>query len=134
MANQLSPKRLEQLKDPYIANEVKTIKIMTDIYCHGHAHGHSQSEDLALCEKCQDFLDYATKRLACCPYGAKKPVCKKCKIHCFQKDYKSKAKEIMSYAGPRLLWKHPILACRHIAASFRQAPEKPRNAGSKAQK
>ncbi len=122
MQHELSPKRLERLKDPYIADEVKTIQFMTEIYCRKH-HG---SESGQLCEDCKDFLAYATKRLACCPYGAEKPVCKKCKIHCFQKEYKDKAKEIMSFSGPRLMARHPILSARHVVAMFRKALDKPK--------
>ncbi|MCD8340099.1 MAG: nitrous oxide-stimulated promoter family protein [Burkholderiales bacterium] len=128
MAHELSPKRLEKLKDSYIANEVKTIRIMSEIYCHDH---HLRQGSQNLCDECQDFVDYATKRLACCPYGASKPVCNKCKIHCFQKDYKTLAKKIMAYSGPRLLWTHPILAMRHVVAMFRKAPDKPRISRSK---
>lgn len=120
MSLDLSEKRLKQLQNKYIADEVRTIRLMTEIYCHAH-HG----TDSELCEECQAFFEYARKRLACCPYGDKKPVCKKCRIHCFGKDFKTKAKEIMAYSGPRLMLRHPILSLRHIAAVFREAPEKP---------
>lgn len=122
LAHELSEKRLERLKDPYIAKEVQTIRVMTEIFCADH-HGTAKGE---LCPSCKDFLAYATKRLASCPFGAEKPICKKCKIHCFQKEYKTLAKEIMAYAGPRMILPHPILAMRHVIAMFREAPEKPR--------
>jgi len=32
----LSEKREQQLKLPYIAKDVETIRIMTEIYCHAH--------------------------------------------------------------------------------------------------
>lgn len=130
MAHELSEKRLERLKDPYIAAEVRTIDVMARIYCKGRHGAHENG----LCEECADFVAYATKRLACCPFGADKPVCKKCKIHCFQASYKDKAKDIMAYAGPRLTYTHPVMALRHIAALFREAPEKPKAAKPKAQK
>jgi hypothetical protein len=120
MAHELSEKRKERLKDPYLQKEVLTIRLMTEIYCRGH-HGKEQT----LCPECRDFADYAVKRIACCPYGRNKPVCKKCKIHCFQKSYKDRAREIMAYAGPRLLLRHPVLSFRHLCAVFRAAPNKP---------
>uniref|UniRef100_UPI00402A9FBB nitrous oxide-stimulated promoter family protein n=1 Tax=Turicimonas muris TaxID=1796652 RepID=UPI00402A9FBB len=54
-----------------------------------------------------------------------KPVCGSCKIHCFGKGYKEKAKEIMAFSGPRLILKHPYLSFRHLVALFRTAPDKP---------
>ena len=50
---------------------------------------------------------------------------RKCKIHCYGKGYKERAKEIMAFSGPKLLLKHPILSMRHIMALFREPPEKP---------
>lgn len=116
----LSEKREQQLKLPYIAKDVQTIRHMTEIYCHAH----HDSKD-GLCPECEDFYLYSVKRLACCPFGEKKPVCGSCKIRCFGKGYKERAKEIMAYSGPRLLLKHPYLSLRHIIALFRTAPEKP---------
>ena len=107
----LSEKREQQLKLPYIAKDVETIRIMTEIYCHAH---HNTKE--GLCPECEEFYLYSVKRLACCPFGEKKPVCAKCKIHCYGKGYKERAKEIMAFSGPKLLLKHPILSMRHVMA------------------
>ena len=74
----LSEKREQQLKLPYIAKDVETIRIMTEIYCHAH---HNTKE--GLCPECEEFYLYSVKRLACCPFGEKKPVCAKCNIHCY---------------------------------------------------
>ena len=79
----LSEKREQQLKLPYIAKDVETIRIMTEIYCHAH---HNTKE--GLCPECEEFYLYSVKRLACCPFGEKKPVCAKCNIHCYGKGYK----------------------------------------------
>jgi len=68
----LSEKREQQLKLPYIAKDVETIRIMTEIYCHAH---HNTKE--GLCPECEEFYLYSVKRLACCPFGEKKPVCAK---------------------------------------------------------
>ena len=115
----LSEKREQQVKHPYIAKDVETIRIMTEIFCHAH---HDTKE--GMCPECEDFYLYAVKRLACCPFGEKKPVCGSCKIHCFGKGYKEKAKEIMAFSGPRLILKHPYLSFRHLVAFFRTAPDK----------
>ena len=116
----LSEKREQQVKHPYIAKDVETIRIMTEIFCHAH---HDTKE--GMCPECEDFYLYAVKRLACCPFGEKKPVCGSCKIHCFGKGYKEKAKEIMAFSGPILILNHPYLSSRNFLALFRTAPDKP---------
>lgn len=65
--------------DPVLREEAETIRIMTAMYCRDR-HGTSGRLD-GLCPECSAFLAYALKRLACCPYGASKPVCAKCRIH-----------------------------------------------------
>ncbi len=124
MEQQLSPKRLKQLSLPKIAEEVEVIKLMTQIYCKGKHTDREKNDEL--CQECQDFVNYAIKRLSCCPFGEEKPVCKKCKIHCFQKDWKAKAKEVMAYSGPRLIFKRPGLIFSHLLMSLKKAPDKPR--------
>lgn len=52
----LSEKREQQLKLPYIAKDVETIRIMTEIYCHAH---HNTKE--GLCPECEEFYLYSVK-------------------------------------------------------------------------
>lgn len=56
---------------------------------------------------------YAVCRLERCPFGAKKTTCAKCPIHCYSSAMRDRIKGIMRYAGPRMLFHHPILALRH---------------------
>ena len=57
-----------------------------------------------------------------------KPVCAKCRIHCYRAGEKAFAREVMRHAGPRLLLAHPVLSLRHLVKSLTvKAPEKPRN-------
>ena len=59
---------------------------------------------------------YADKRLDKCVFGENKPACKQCPVHCYQPAKREEMKQIMRWAGPRMLWRHPILTIR------RQAP------------
>ncbi|MGR5078892.1 nitrous oxide-stimulated promoter family protein [Photobacterium swingsii] len=99
--------------------EFKTLTAMVHIYCRDH-HGST-----TLCAECDDFLSYAKMRLDRCPYGEAKPTCKQCPIHCYKKEYKNRSQIIMRYSGPRMLYKHPILAIRHLLAERRPVPSKP---------
>ena len=90
---------------------------MVDIYCSAH---HAQSNGV-LCDDCQEFLDYAERRLDKCPYGDAKPTCTNCPIHCYKPERRAQVKKIMRYAGPRMLFKHPWLAITHKIDGLRRA-------------
>ena len=40
-------------------------------------------------------------------------------------------KQIMRWAGPRMLWRHPILTVRHLIDDKRPVPELPEKISSK---
>lgn len=118
--------RLETI--PRLNEEKRTLEAMVASFCHAH-HGTKKGE---LCDNCRDFLAYALKRLACCPYGADKPACARCKIHCYRPAEKARARDIMRWAGPRLIFSHPVLTIKHMWYQFtKEAPEKPRNRSQK---
>ena len=120
--------RMSRLSDiPRLREEAETIRVMTGEYC-AHFHG---TDGKNLCPACREFLAYALKRLACCPYGGEKPVCGKCKIHCYKPAERETARRIMRWAGPRLMWTHPKMAFIHLLDLRREAPEKPRNKAAK---
>lgn len=119
-------RRLEEL--PRLRGETETIRAMVRLYCRAHHPNDVNPDDPdRVCPACRSFLDYALKRLACCPYGEEKPVCEKCRIHCYKPAERETAREVMRWAGPRLIWRHPVMAIRHVFDSMRPAPEKPRN-------
>lgn len=100
-----------------LARERLTMTRMIGIYCTAH---HDESGDL-LCAECQEFLDYAEVRLRKCPYGEDKPTCANCPVHCYKPAQRAKAKEIMRYAGPRMLLRHPLLTITHQLDGLRKA-------------
>jgi hypothetical protein len=94
-----------------------TMTKMVGIYCSAH-HAISGA---GLCAACQEFLDYAELRLLKCPYGEDKPTCANCPVHCYKPARREEARKIMRYAGPRMLFRHPILAIAHKLDGFRKA-------------
>jgi len=100
-----------------LARERQTIAVMIGYYCEGHHHAST-----ALCLECRQLLEYAAVRLERCQFGAEKPVCAKCPIHCYTPFRREQVKTVMAYAGPRMLWQHPILSLRHWLDGFRKAP------------
>lgn len=100
-----------------LARERLTMATMVGMYCSAH---HDLAGD-TLCESCQEFQDYADARLQKCPYGEGKPTCANCPIHCYKPARKEQARQIMRFAGPRMLLRHPLLAIAHQLDSFRTA-------------
>jgi hypothetical protein len=97
-----------QLASRRTHRELKTIAAMIQIYCRNH---HDSS--LTLCAQCQTLLDYAAARLERCRFGPDKPTCARCPVHCYQPARREQVKAVMRYAGPRMVWAHPILSLRH---------------------
>ena len=97
------------MQENRLVREEKTLRIMTSLYCNGKHSGKGH-----LCSECQSLLNFAIQRLHYCPYGKNKPTCAKCDIHCNKPEMRDRIKEIMRYAGPRMLWRHPLLAIQHL--------------------
>lgn len=97
---------------------------MVGIYCEREHRDRGE----APCEECRSLLAFAEQRLARCPHGERKPTCANCPIHCYQRDRREQVRAVMRIAGPRMLWRHPLLALRHWLDGFRKVPEqRPRN-------
>jgi hypothetical protein len=99
-----------------LAREWQTIAAMVGCYCEGH-----HDTKAILCPECRELLDYAAVRLGRCRFGVEKPVCVKCPVHCYQRARREQVKAVMRYAGPRMLWQHPMLSLRHWLDGFRKA-------------
>ena len=108
-----------------LAVELKTIIAMTSIYCKDH---HTKELDShhgsTVCVDCNEFVKHAEQKLDRCVYGDKKPACKSCPIHCYRPEKREQARLIMRYAGPKMLFKHPILAIKHLIKSTKKFPNK----------
>ena len=97
--------------------EKKTLRAMIDIFCRGQ-HGSGK----ALCGECRELLAYAEERLQACRFGEKKPKCSQCEVHCYKPAMREKIRNVMRFAGPRMIARHPVLALRHIAAGKGRGP------------
>jgi hypothetical protein len=91
-----------------IAREKETIRAMIGLYCRGH-HAPASGP----CAECHELLDYAFGRLDRCRFGAAKGPCARCPVHCYKPAMRERVRQVMRYAGPRMLCRHPILALLH---------------------
>ncbi len=88
---------------------------MIGLYCrdlHGMESG--------LCSECRELAEHANEKLDYCPFQEDKPTCNKCPVHCYTSEMRKKVKEVMRYAGPRMIRRHPILAIQHIIDGWRK--------------
>jgi len=92
-----------------IDREKTTVQKMIQMNCekkHGSLNG--------LCENCESLSSYSIQRLNSCQFGAKKPACSKCPVHCYSKSRREEIKEVMKYAGPWMTYRHPYLTIMHL--------------------
>jgi len=106
-----------------LRREWRTLEAMIGIYCR-RRHGGGRR---ALCTDCRELHDYARGRLERCPFGADKPTCANCRVHCYRAVMRERVRDVMRFAGPRMLARHPYLALMHLLVDERRsAPELPR--------
>jgi len=91
-----------------IEREKRVVGKMIDLYCRHKLHQNTPSEEY------QELLRYAHKRLDGCKFADKKPACKRCPIHCYKPEMRSKIRAVMRWAGPRMLLYDPVAALRHL--------------------
>ncbi len=115
---QSTTKSKNDLTGARLARERQTMTAMVRIFCrdrHATASG--------LCAECQEFLNYADVRLERCRFGEDKPTCANCPVHCYQRERREQARVVMRYAGPRMMWEHPVMSLRHWLDGYRKAPQ-----------
>jgi hypothetical protein len=108
-----------ELKYPRLQRESRTVRAMIALYCRRRHGGKS------LCPECRELTDYADKRLARCVFQEKKPACGKCPVHCYQPEKRQQIRNVMRFAGPRMLFYHPVMAIMHFIDSAKKVPSIP---------
>ena len=100
--------------DNRLKREKATVAIMIRLYC---KDAHETKDNL--CMECEDLKDYAFKRLENCKFGSKKPVCGKCKVHCYKPAMREKIRTVMIKSGPKMLFRYPVTSLYHFIDSFK---------------
>ena len=98
-----------------LAREWQTVLAMMRIYCRD-LHGGN------LCPQCQELALYVSVRLDRCRFGADKPTCANCPVHCYQRERRKQIKAVMRHAGPRMFREHPWLSLRHLLDGWFRRP------------
>ena len=95
--------------------EKEMVSLMIRLYCR-KKHG-TRGE---LCQSCAGLDAYARLRSDKCPFIETKTFCSNCKVHCYKPEMREKIREVMRFAGPRMIFHHPIAAMRHVIESSRE--------------
>jgi len=98
-------------KRRFLETEKEVAALMIQLYCRAQ---HRQKEGHVFCSECQALFEYAQERIARCPYKEEKPVCERCPLHCYTPEMREKIRTVMRYAGPRMFWRHPLMAMHHL--------------------
>ena len=109
------PNRTSPATQRRVGQEQRTVAKMIALYC--HAQHHTQG---SLCPECAELSAYAQARIARCAFLPDKPTCAKCPVHCYQPAMRAQIRQVMRYAGPRMLLHDPVAAIRHLAQTLRK--------------
>lgn len=95
--------------------EKKMVSLMIKLYCNKKHHTGKM-----LCEECAQLNEYARLRSDKCPFMETKTFCSNCKVHCYKPDMREKIREVVRFSGPRMIFRHPVAAVRHVIESKRE--------------
>lgn len=92
-----------------IEMEKLTVKLIIEMYCKYH---HTPKN--MVCDECEKLKEYAMNRLEKCMYVRNKPACRNCKTHCYAPSMRNQIIKTMRFAGPRMLYTHPVYTFYYI--------------------
>lgn len=100
------------------ARDMQTVSQMVALYCAGNHSGRTRDERSyagePLCSECAVLDAYAVKRTRECRRMEVKTSCDRCPLHCYSAAELERIREVMRYAGPRMLFHHPLAGIRHL--------------------
>lgn len=90
--------------------EKRMVSEMIALWCRAK-HGTRGGE---LCPECAELAAYARRRSDRCPFMEEKTFCSNCRVHCYRPAMREKIREVMRFAGPRMIFHHPVATLRHV--------------------
>ncbi len=91
--------------------DIRLLAGFVRLYCAGH-HDETSRVDVRLpaglgtvplCGECGQLLSYAVSKRLSCPLEGEKPSCKRCRIHCYGDRERKKIRQVMAWAGKRMI-------------------------------
>ena len=95
--------------------EKRMVSQMIALYCRKKHHTRG-----GLCPQCAALDAYAKMRADKCPFMETKTFCSNCRVHCYRPDMRTRIREVMRFAGPRMILHHPVAAIRHVVETKKE--------------
>ncbi len=111
---------MEQFTDTQ-KKDLKILVRFVRIYCGAKHEGQEKvlgevsdiaGSDTLLCRECAAVVEHALEKRRRCPLDPK-PSCKNCSIHCYGRGHRERIREIMAFAGRRMILRGRIDYLRH---------------------
>ena len=99
------------MTNDHLEKDRKTLEAIGRIYCQAHHEG--PRDAAGLCPSCRGTVDDTLARTTSCPYGHQAN-CQDCDIHCQRGEARDRIREIMRYAAPRMLLRHPLMTLDYL--------------------
>lgn len=96
------------MKKRRIEREKETVAMMIELYCRKRLKLETIPAEY------EELKEYAFRHLDGCKYGEKKSACKRCPTHCYKPAMREMIREVMRWAGPRMIIYSPIAVIRHL--------------------
>ena len=97
-------------------HEKDIVREIIGLYC---SLKHTGEKKDGMCGECSELAEYALARIDHCPRMEVKNFCSMCPVHCYEPVKRERIREIMRYAGPRMLLHHPLLTLQHMWLQWR---------------
>ena len=94
-----------------------TLEAIGRIYCNAH-HKDAPKDQAGLCVQCRETVDRTLERTASCPFGHEGN-CQDCAVHCQRGESQQRVREMMSYAAPRMAFRHPLMTFEYLCKKTR---------------
>ena len=98
------------------ARERAVVGQMVRVYCRGNHKDERTAGGVSrdgLCPECAELARYAYARIVRCPFIATRTFCSHCRVHCYAPAQRQAIKDVMRYAGPRMLLRYPVMTVHH---------------------
>ncbi len=91
-----------------IDKEKRIVAQMITLYARYHRHEPGIEQEM------ENLRVYCMARLEHCRWGEGKPACQHCQVHCYAPEKRERIRQVMRWAGPRMLWHHPGAVLWHL--------------------
>ena len=102
---------MENMDRSRTENDRRVLEAMGRKFCKAHHSG--KKDPCGLCPSCRETVEATLARTAICPHGHEGN-CQDCTTHCQRGEARERIREIMRYAAPRMVRRHPLMTAEYL--------------------